>query len=185
MFTAELFDTATGAWLEGGVPAPPPGQERCREYHSSAILLPDGRVLVAGGDSDAGECFGRPAGPSAQIYQPGYRFRDPPPVIGELPSTAMTYGFPFAIPTADAGDITGVLLVRPGSVTHSINTEQRVVPLGFAAREGIITALAPEDSAQGRTLAPPGWYLLFLVKGQGEQHVPSEARFIKLAGPQE
>jgi len=66
-------------------------------------------------------------------------------------------------------------LVRLGAVTHSVNMEQRYVPLGFTAGGGSLTATAPANA----NLAPPGVYMLFLVDATG---VPSVARMVTLGG---
>ena len=81
------------------------------------------------------------------------------------------YGAPFAIATPDAGAIRKLALVRLGAVTHSVNMEQRYVPLAFTAGAGTLTATAPRDA----NIAPPGVYMLFAVDANG---VPSVARMV-------
>ncbi|GBC91976.1 hypothetical protein HRbin15_00437 [bacterium HR15] len=63
--------------------------------------------------------------------------------------------------------------MRPGSVTHSFNFEQRLVRLHFKLEDPTLLATAPWDPA----IAPPGWYMLFLVDGNG---VPSKAAWVRL-----
>jgi hypothetical protein len=84
----------------------------------------------------------------------------------------VTYGSSFSISTPDADSVTRAVLVRPGSVTHSINTDQRLVDLTFSVADpNTLSATAPPDGNQ----APPGWYMLFLLNGNG---VPSIASWV-------
>jgi hypothetical protein len=84
------------------------------------------------------------------------------------------YGAPFKVLTPDAKAIKSVVLVRAGAVTHSFDMEQRLVGLSFTAGSGELTAKAPANG----NLAPPGYYLLFILHEQG---VPSVARFVRLS----
>ena len=85
----------------------------------------------------------------------------------------MTYNAPLAISTPNAGSISKVALVRLGAVTHSVNMEQRYVPLSFTTDGGVINATAPANA----NVAPPGPYMLFLIDSDG---VPSVARMVRV-----
>jgi hypothetical protein len=157
---AERFDPASETWTALASQRAP----RC--YHSTALLLPDGRVLSAGMD------HGRFA-QTAEIYSPPYLFAGPRPVIAGIPPE-LSYGTTFSIATPDAANVARVALLRPGSVTHAFDFEQRFVALAFAAdASGGLTVQMTGSHAE----APPGWYMLFLVSAGG---VPSKAAFIHL-----
>ncbi|MGH7564981.1 MAG: galactose oxidase-like domain-containing protein [Gemmatimonadota bacterium] len=161
---AEILD------LEGGLPTwrlGPPMAYR-RGYHSSMLLLRDGSVL-AGGDPDR-EPDGSPT--PHERYFPWY-YDLPRPSIASAPGQ-VSYGSGFTIDTPAAGDIAEVVLLRPGAVTHSFNMTQRGVELVMT---GMAATSVDVDSPPNARLAPPGWYLLFVLDGG---RVPSEGRWIRL-----
>src|SRR4029079_6475735 len=75
---------------------------------------------------------------------------------------------------ADAAAVAKVALVRLGAVTHSVNMEQRYVPLAFTRGSGSLTATAPANLH----VAPPGVYMVSLIDAAG---VPSLARRVNVA----
>ena len=86
----------------------------------------------------------------------------------------MAYGAGFQIDTPDAAAIRKVALVRLGAVTHSVNMEQRYVPLNFTAGPGTLTATAPANA----NIAPPGVYMLFVLDDNG---VPSISKMVTVS----
>lgn len=167
----ELFDAEDETW---SLMAP---ADRHRGYHSTAVLLPDGRVLVGGGDVEASTTGAdeEPASSTISIFSPPYLFQGSRPSIETAPDK-VTYGDgSFTVTSPDAGDVSEVTLVRMGATTHSLNTDQRVLEPSFTRDGTALTVDAPDDGAR----APPGAYMLFLVDGEG---VPSVAATV-MVGP--
>ena len=164
----ELWDPQTGEWRLG------PSQLESRAYHSTALLLPDGRVMSAGDEwHGAGGETGSAAGGSdtAEIYEPPYLHKGPRPTITSAPET-IKVGADFGVQTPNA-NVTKAVLVAPGSVTHAVDMNQRLIPLALTKRSGCVDLAAPPNA----NAAPPGYYMLFLLNDQG---VPSIAKFVKL-----
>ncbi|MBA2365584.1 MAG: DUF1929 domain-containing protein [Actinobacteria bacterium] len=157
--TLEIYDPSSGTW-SNMLP-----QQASRMYHSTSLLLPDGRLWSAGQDSGDFKT-------KVEVYSPPYLFRGPRPTIQSSPQQ-ISYNSSFSISTPDATNISKIALVRPGSVTHQIDTDQRYVTLGFSASDGQLAAQAPVSG----TVAPPGWYMLFILNSQG---VPAVANWIHL-----
>ena len=156
----ELWNPATGTWALG------PSQAETRAYHSTALLLPDGRVVSAGDDVNGGTDRD-----TAEIYEPPYLFKGARPTISSAPTSAQI-GTTFNVDTPDT-NITKATLVAPGATTHANDMNQRYIPLTVAQRAGGVTLTAPASAE----LATPGYYMLFLLNAQG---VPSVAKFISL-----
>jgi hypothetical protein len=152
-----MWDPATGKWTTMD------SITVYRGYHSTALLLPDGRVLSAGGEQ---------TGASAEIYSPPYLFKGARPTITSGPSS-VKYGQVFLVSTPDAANISQVTWIRLSSVTHSFNQNQRLNHLQFAQASGGLNITAPANA----NLAPPGHYMLFLVNSNG---VPSVASIIQI-----
>jgi hypothetical protein len=175
VYPAELWSPGTGQWR---TLAP---MQVTRQYHSTALLLPDGRVLSAGGGI-CGTCdsVGYLA-KNAEVFSPPYLFQAdgtlaPRPSIDAAPAST-GYGSSMAIATPNPSSIRKVALVRLGAVTHSNNMEQRYVPLSFTAGATSITATAPANA----NIAPPGIYMLFIIDANG---VPSVARMVSVQAGQ-
>jgi hypothetical protein len=144
-------------------------QQEPRAYHSVAVLLPDGRVISAGDDGNAKSIAG--ALDTAEVYEPPYLFKGARPTVSWAPS-ATSWGRTFGVSTPDA-DISRAVLIAPGATTHAADMHQRYVPLPLTRRAGGVDLTAPADA----NVAPPGYYMLFLVDEAG---VPSVAKFIRL-----
>ena len=112
---AEMWNPATGAWTTLASARTP------RAYHSTAILLPDARVLVSGGGDGGRSAIQK----NAEIFSPPYLFRGARPRISSAPTTVF-YGTSFRVDTPDAAAITKVALIRIGSVTHGIDMNRPI-----------------------------------------------------------
>ncbi|HYW97827.1 MAG TPA: galactose oxidase early set domain-containing protein, partial [Candidatus Elarobacter sp.] len=161
------YDPATNSFSSAGANVFP------RLYHNVQLLLPDGTVFLAGGNPQQGVYEKH-----IEIYQPAYLFNSDGsaamrPTISSAPAS-ITYGSTFAVQTPNT-DIGSVVLIKPGSVTHSFDMDQRFVGLSFTVQNGGLTAVLPQNS----NLTPPGYYMLFLVNKIG---VPSIAKFVQVTG---
>jgi hypothetical protein len=162
VYAAELWNPSTGTWTTLS------SNSVMRDYHGTALLMPDGRVLVAGGS----EKIGTPNQKNAEIFSPPYLFRGDRPTIESAPST-VGYGQSFRILTPNAGDIAKVSLIRLASVTHAFDQNSRRLVLTFTKDETGLTVTAPSSS----NVAPPGHYMVFIVNGSD---VPSVAEIVRI-----
>jgi hypothetical protein len=164
---AQLYDPASNSFSSASTMAFP------RVYHSNTILLPDATVLALGGNPQR-----KIYEPHMEIYSPAYLFNSngtpaSRPLITQVLPATIGYGTSFQVHTPHAASIRSVVLIRAGAVTHAFDMEQRLVGLTFTAGHGDLLVKAPANG----NLAPPGYYLLFIVNDQG---VPSVARFVHL-----
>jgi hypothetical protein len=139
-----------------------------RLYHANALLLPDGRVMAAGSNPKRGVnelCI--------ELFCPPYLFRGDRPTISRHPGY-ISYGHEFEIETDAANEIQAVALMHPSVNTHCVDTEQRYLGLNFSNKNSNrLIANVPSN----RNLAPPGYYMLFIIK---ENNIPSVASFVLL-----
>jgi hypothetical protein len=153
---AEMWDPGEETWSNMASHA------RYRGYHATALLLPDGRVLTAGGDTE----------PNAEVYSPPYLFNGARPTITAAPSS-VTYGQPYWMETPDAAGITQVTWIRLSSVTHGFDQNQRIIRLSFSQAPGGLNVTTPSSAS----VCPPGHYMLFILNDRG---VPSVAKILRI-----
>lgn len=163
VYESSLYDPATGTF--DAVAADP----EARGYHSSAFLLPDGRVMATGDNPGNGSW-----NHDVSIYTPPYLLKGERPAITSVIDTEWSYGDTQRI-TVDR-PIAKAELIRPAAVTHSSDPNQRFVdlPLSVDGNNVDLNVTSNPD------LAPPGWYMLFAVDAGG---VPSVAKWVHLDGP--
>jgi hypothetical protein len=159
-----------------------------RDYHSEALLLPDGRVMALGSNpanSNGEESFET----RISIYTPSYLTQGVRPVLGLIDgqasqvegsvnrTTQWEYGTEHALSYSSPRSITSAVLMRPAAVTHSSDPNQREVNLPITSDQGgqLSVGLPPNPN-----LTPPGYYMVFLVDSQG---VPSIAKWVHVGAP--
>lgn len=165
VFAAEIYNPDTETWSTMA------SAQIRRLYHSTALLLPDGRVLSAGSGFPPGP--GEVNQPNYEIYSPPYLFKGPRPTITAAPSE-VSLNTNFFITTPDAASISKVTMIRLGSVTHAFNQNQRMTQLIFRPQSNGLEVQFPG----GANLTPSGHYMLFLVNSNG---VPSVASIVKIS----
>jgi len=162
---AELWDPVTGNWTVG------PSGSRPRLYHSTALMLPDASVLVAGGGTP-----GPVTNLHAEIYYPPYLYDTSGnfaarPRITFAPDTLNVHEtFSMGI---DVSNVSRVTLVKTGAVSHSFNMDQRFLQLPFTESSKTLFVQTPQNA----NIAPPGYYLLFVFNSQG---VPSIGKIVRM-----
>jgi hypothetical protein len=172
---AELYDPILDTWTPMATMSVP------RMYHSIALLIPDGRVVVAGG-YDPNNPAADNNRKSLEFYEPTYMHNGPRPTLSTIsrsdgPNDELAYGRGFQITSPEAASVRRVALMRPGSVTHHTDSEQRHVPLDFIHEPGTNRLhVAPVADA---TVAPPGPYMVWIVDDQGRPCV--RAPFVRLS----
>jgi len=173
---AEVFDPRTGTWTVEAA-----GSNVGRLYHSTGILLPDGRVLVGGGGAPGPE-----TNLNAELFTPDYLLNaDGTPVtrptIDTVTATDLTPGQTISLDTTSASGVSRVTLLKAGAVTHSFNMEQHLVELPIETQAGAdgttaVTATLPLNENH----LIPGYYLLTVLDGNG---VPSSSTMVRVTPP--
>ncbi|MFE1105530.1 galactose oxidase-like domain-containing protein [Streptomyces rochei] len=164
VFETSIFDPATETFDPVAV------DPEARGYHSSAFLLPDGRVMTTGDNPGNGSW-----NHDVSIYTPPYLLKGERPAITSVIDTEWNYGDTQRI-TVDR-PIAKAELIRPAAVTHSSDPNQRFVDLPLSVDGNNVDL----NVTSNPNLAPPGWYMLFAVDANG---VPSVAKWVHLDGPQ-
>ncbi|WAU85226.1 galactose oxidase early set domain-containing protein [Streptomyces sp. Qhu-G9] len=163
VYSSSIFDPATETF------DPVATDPEARGYHSSAFLLPDGRVMATGDNPGNGSW-----NHDVSVYTPPYLLKGPRPTITSVIDNEWTYGDTQRI-TVDR-PIARAELIRPAAVTHSSDPNQRFVDLPLSVDGNNIDL----NVTSNPNIAPPGWYMLFAVDANG---VPSVAKWVRLQGP--
>ncbi|EWG45879.1 hypothetical protein FVEG_06522 [Fusarium verticillioides 7600] len=178
----ELYNPATNKWTQLAPHAVP------RNYHSVSILLPDATVFIGGG----GLCYVAKIGGSTagcdktadhadgEIFQPPYLFNKDGsiakrPIIQNLAQKPVKAGSTLKFNVTNTSGKVKMSLVRMGSATHSVNSDQRRVPLtDFQVKGNQYTVKLPKDNG----ILLPGYYYLFVMSPQG---TPSMSKTVQIA----
>jgi len=169
---AEIWDPVVDTWRPAG------RMQTARLYHSTAVLLPDARVVVMGG-GEGGSCDGQPfaSHPEWEFYSPPYLFAGPRPTLYWAPPQ-VTYGQEFQFwMNQDSATVAQVTLVRLPSVTHNFDQNQRFARLPITWREGGGRGGVRVQMPPRWEQLPPGYYMMFVLNTQG---VPSEAHMLQV-----
>jgi len=143
-----------------------------RGYHTVSLLLPDGRVLVAGGRT-GGVNGPVDEQPTMEIYSPPYLDAATRPVIDYVPDVIRNQQ-PFPILYHDATTISEIVLIGLGSMTHSFDQNTRSVQVyAHNAEPGAVWGLNFFDNLA----TPPGMYMLFILD---ENRIPSVAKIVQV-----
>ena len=157
VYSAAVYRPKTNAWLS--IDPDPVG----RNYHSTAILLPDGRVAVLGSN---------PADNSFElrisVYSPSYLFRGSRPTVSAVPAAAKLGD---VLHATVAGSVVSASLMTPLSATHQTDTNARLVDVPISGTGAARTLQIPSDP----DLLPPGPYMLTVLDSDG---VPSVAKWM-------
>jgi hypothetical protein len=167
VLATELYNPANDTWSEQAPINCP------HMYHSTALLVPDGRVMRGGKDGQFQRNPYKYFEHRLELLSPPYLFNGPRPEISSAP-TAAHHGQDIKIGCPTAGEITSVALIRCGAVTHNFHSDQRYVGLHLASRTS--SELAVKLPPNGH-VAPPGSYMLFVVNSAG---VPSVGHILKV-----
>ena len=161
-YTVELFLPSEEKWTQVAPISVPRG------YHATAVLLPDGRVLLSGTTP-----WGNPE-LRMEVYSPYYLFKGERPAITNVAQN-ISYDLSFEVDyNCKTGSIESAVVIRLGSMTHAFDMDQRYIELEINQKgTDRMTVKAPRDAH----VAPPGYYMLFLLSDEG---VPSEAEFVQL-----
>ncbi len=169
----QIWNPVTGLWSAELAEEP-----RVRNRHSTAVLMPDGRVLSAGGSNESAtdlqDSFW------GTVYEPPYLFDSNGAYVTRAALTCspsrVKFGQLFTVACDSAQTIDRVGMIRPGATTHGFDQNQRYVPVSFvrASNPSRLLVTAP---ANGH-LAPPGDYYVFACDSIGGRSIPSVAKWV-------
>lgn len=171
IFKAQFYDPKANVFRKAADPAVG------RNYHSEALLLPDGRVATFGSDPLFDDQKNTKLGHFEQrmeIFTPPalHANADRRPELDDGPQ-ALNADRRATYTTDHPERVVKARLMRPSAVTHTTDVEQRSVDLTLTKSRTSVTVEVPDDPA----LVPPGWYMLFVTDAKG---TPSEAKWIQV-----
>jgi hypothetical protein len=154
VLVAEMWNPSTETWTTMA------SYTKYRGYHSTALLMPDGRVISSGGDGQ----------PNGEVYSPPYLFNGTRPTISSAP-TDINHGKTFFL--GSSSSISRITMTRLGAATHAINYDQRINFLTFKSASGGYDVFPPVRTED----CPPGYYMLWALNSSG---VPSVSKMVRI-----
>ncbi|MFE7899952.1 galactose oxidase-like domain-containing protein [Streptomyces sp. NPDC057424] len=169
IFKAQFYDPKTNAFREAASP------QVGRNYHSEALLLPDGRVATFGSDPLFDDQQNTKLGHFEQrmeVFTPPSLHKNARnrPALKDGPQT-LDDEHRITFRTDHPERVAKARLMRPSAVTHTTDVEQRSIALDITRKGDAVTFDVPRDPA----LVPPGWYMLFVSDAEG---TPSRAKWV-------
>lgn len=162
----EIWNPTTGQWREVTDMSVP------RNYHSVALLLPDGRVWSGGGGLSGNSADHR----DAQIYTPPMLYA----ANGDLAVRPVLTQAPGYIGTGTVFTIRGTpgiqrfTFIKMSSQTHAMNTDLRFLNLPFTEVSPGVYSVTSHSNLNVMT---PGYWMLFGIAANG---VYSESKVIQV-----
>lgn len=147
-----------------------------RGYHSGSILLPNGRILVFGGDPLYGDKDNTTPGKFEQrieLFTPPQFFRGLQPALQGENFKQVRRGEKLTFTSDQASNIRTARLIPPSSATHVTNIEQRSVAAIVQRDNNTVAVTLPSDE----NLLPNGWYMLFVTN---DRLISSKAIMIQI-----
>ncbi|MEO6133484.1 MAG: galactose oxidase-like domain-containing protein [Saprospiraceae bacterium] len=149
MKITDQYDPSTDTWRRLS------SMNYFREYHAITALVPDGRIIVVGGEGQPGN---EPPVSILEGFSPPYLFRGVRPEIHDFDTTAFKRGEYIQFGVSKTNALTNVILMSNAVLTHFMNSgNNRYLDLAFTQSGGQVTAVLPSDSLH----LMPGWYMLF------------------------
>ncbi len=171
--SAEIYNPATNTWTNV------PNMSLPRGYHATGVLMPDGKVIVSGGQGNGG-LGGYGETDQIQIYSPDYLTAGARPTITSSPTQA-GYGQNINVGYTSSSPITDVVLRRPGTSTHSftynmIGVSQLSGDIAVTDNGSSLTVTVPSNP----TLLPPGYYMMYIFRSNSGTQIPSVAAWVQI-----
>lgn len=170
VYAAEIWNPGTRTWRAAAT------AQRIRTYHSTSVLMPSGAVFTGGGGVPGPE-----DNFNAEMFYPPYLFTKGTDGVVRWASRprltsiagSLTWGGQLTLGTSDTRGIASVSLISTANETHSVNTDQRRIPLTFTRSGSTLTVSLPAS----KNTVPPGSYLLQAVDSNG---VPSPSQIVTI-----
>ncbi|KAI3889472.1 hypothetical protein MKW92_023991 [Papaver armeniacum] len=160
-----------------------------RMYHSTAVLLRDGRVLIGGSNTNVGyEFYGVdfPTDLTLEAFSPAYLGTEfasiRPTILSPTAQTNLKYGEILRVRYTFSGKLrprqVTVTMISPSFTTHSFSMNQRLLHLGGgnSLKVANYTYITQVRTPKSSTLAPSGYYILYVI----HQGIPSEGTWVHM-----